>query len=124
MTSHYAPSWHTVLAVGIFLVVYELTLIRKVFRKAIDLYDLLLLSMVALLPAAFAFFPNATQEFSTLLGVNFPFVVLFGLLFFAVFFYFNRLVGKVNRLSHRERVMAQEIAFLRERIRPFEKGNL
>lgn len=31
-----------------------------------------------------------------------------------VFFYFNRLVAKVNELSHRERILAQELALLRE----------
>jgi hypothetical protein len=117
-TLHYHPSSHTVVALAVFLVLYELFLIRKAFRKGIDLYDLLILSSVALLPATFAFFPDATQALSTLLGVNYPFVVLFGLLFFMVFFYFNRLVAKVNALSHRERILAQELALLREMHEP------
>lgn len=82
----YHPSSHTVAAIAIFLVSYEAFLVRRAFRKGIDLYDLLLLSSVAFLPAVFAFFPGTTQALSTLLGVNYPFVVLFGLLFSWSFF--------------------------------------
>jgi len=72
------PSAVTVAIISGFAFIYMLVLLRKTLQGKFDLYDFLVLSMVAILPAGFALFPRLAYLISHLTGVVFPFVVMFG----------------------------------------------
>ncbi len=108
------PQPETLIVIGIFLVSYILLLVRKTLQAKLDLYDLFHLSMVAVLPAAFVFFPRLAYAASDLTGVAFPFVLLYGSLFLVVFIFMHRLSVQNHRLQQRTRVLVQELGLLRE----------
>lgn len=116
MTLGYVPTVSTLVFISLFLVVYILVLVRNAVRSHIDFYDLLLLSTVSLVPAFFAFFPSLAFKLARIVGVEFPFLLLFGGLFFVVFAYLYRLVIKVNFLHNRNIILVQELGFLRQKL--------
>ncbi|MBY9027896.1 hypothetical protein K7459_30020, partial [Pseudomonas fluorescens] len=52
------PSPETVVVISAFALIYMLVLLRKTLQGKFDLYDFMMLSMVAIIPAGFALFPN------------------------------------------------------------------
>lgn len=116
MEENYLPTTQTIVFIALFLIGYLSYLLRSTLKQKIDFYDFLILAAVGVLPSVFAFFPNITLQITHFIGVRFPFVVLFGCLFFVVFYYLYRLVIRINKLSQQERLLAQELALLREKI--------
>jgi len=114
--NHFVPSLPTLLLVGLFAVLYLVFLVRKTMRGLLDLYDLLMLSMVALAPALFVFFPGVSDWVAQVTGVAFPFVVMFGMLFVIVFLIVHRLTVKLHRLESVNRRLVQEISILIESV--------
>ena len=118
MTEKLNPA--TALFMSVFLAIYLPMLVAKTIRKSIDLYDLFLLSMVAVGPSSFLFFPAQTIKLSHLLGVHFPFVLLFGFLFFVVFLFLHRSV--VTSKAHERRIVSlvQEVGLLTREMREMQ----
>ncbi|MDZ4785591.1 MAG: DUF2304 domain-containing protein [bacterium] len=112
----HSPSTITIFFLIIFLVIYIGWLLRNTIKNKIDLYDLLLLSTVAIVPTGFVLFSDIAYKISDLLGVTFPFVLLFGLLFLLVFVSLYRLVKRVNMLSRNNVTLIQEISFLKHEL--------
>ncbi len=110
----YHPTPQTIIFVSFFLVTYLIYLIRKAVKNDIDLYDLLLLSTVAIVPALSVFFPNVAIKLASLIGVGFGFLILFGLLFLIIFIYLYRLVLRSNRNHRMIVLLIQEISLLKE----------
>jgi hypothetical protein len=110
----YHPTVHTVVFVSLFLVIYLFVIIRTAAKNSIDLYDLLLLSAVAIVPSFFVYFPGMAVRLARLVGVEFPFVLLFGFLFFVVFVYLYRVVIRLTHDNQRLSVLVQELSLLRE----------
>lgn len=108
---------HTLVFVTVFATFYLLFLIRKTARQQLDIYDLVMLSTVAILPSIFVYFPEVAFGISKLLGVEFPFVIMFGMLFFFIFIFVNRLIVKLHRLESDNRLMIQEISLLKQATR-------
>jgi hypothetical protein len=110
------PSIHvqTKILILLFAVFYLLHIFGKTGRRQIDLYDLFMLSAVALVPAFFALFPSATHALTDLMGVAFPFVLLFGILLAVLFVFIHRLTAKVHRLEHDNYLLVQELSLLRQ----------
>jgi hypothetical protein len=77
MPESHVPNPQTVALVGVFAVVYLLLLLRKTARQELDLYDLFMLSAVAVLPALLVFLPSISESIALATGVTFPFVVMF-----------------------------------------------
>jgi len=111
MNTH-LPTLPTLIVVGLFAILYLTFLIRKTIRGELDLYDLLMLSMVALMPALFVFFPSLSQLVVAITGVAFPFVIMFGMLFLVVFLIVHRLTVKIHRLEMLNRRLVQEVSLL------------
>ena len=109
MSSH-TPSIQTLLFVGIFAFLYLRHLVTKTLRESLDIYDLLLLSMVALAPAGFAYFPDIANSLASLTGVAFPFVLLFGLLLVVLFTLVHRLAIRIHHVESQNRLLIQEFA--------------
>lgn len=119
------PALQTKLALVVFFLAYMAFLTRSAARHRIDIYDYLALSCVAMLPLFFGLFPETTLRLSHLLGVEFPFVVLFGLLFLAVFAYLHHLLNRLNAQTILNAKLVQELSLLKHSVEKLdEKPNL
>jgi len=107
------PSWQTLVFITVFMVAYEGLLIQRATRNIIDIYDLFILSLVALVPAGFAYFPHVAAYLARLTGVTFPFLLLFGFLFVVVFAYLYHVIVKLNHQQRNMTAMVQEVSLLR-----------
>lgn len=99
-----------------FAVVYFLFLARKTIRNTLDLYDFILLSMVAVVPAIFVLFPGMAQWLGDLTGVAFPFIIMFGALLVIVFILLHRLTVNIYQLQKRSHHLVQEVSLLRQKL--------
>jgi hypothetical protein len=106
------PSAVTVAIISAFAFIYMLVLLRKTLQGKFDLYDFLVLSMVAILPAGFALFPRLAYLISHLTGVVFPFVVMFGALFLVVFVFMHNITERLHKLERQNWALIQEQSVL------------
>ncbi|GLR88766.1 DUF2304 domain-containing protein [Bradyrhizobium iriomotense] len=106
------PSAETVVIISGFAFIYMLALLRKTLKGKFDLYDFLMLSMVAILPAGFALFPSLAYLISHLTGVVFPFVVMFGALFLVVFVFMHNMTERLHKLEQQNWSLIQEQSLL------------
>jgi len=109
-------SINTYLFIAFFVVAYLIFVIRKTARQQMDLYDFVMLSMVAVIPAVFTFLPNFADWVASLFGVAFPFIVMFGALFLILFLFVHRLTIKVHTLERDNRLLIQEVSLLQQDI--------
>lgn len=106
----------TVILIALFAIGYMFFIIRKTARRQLDLYDLVMLSTVAIVPSAFVAFPQLAYWLAGITGVEFPFVVMFGILFAILFIFIHRLTVKIHRLESDSRLLIQELSLLRQAI--------
>lgn len=116
MTPAHPPSAATVTFVVVFALVYMAVLFRNAIRDELDLYDLALLSAVGAVPLGFVLFPVWAEELSRLVGVEFPFIILFGALLFFAFLGLYRLLHAFAKLNRQVRALTQELALLAARV--------
>ena len=112
------PATHieTVVVILLFAIWYLWVILRRTADHTIDLYDFAMLSTVAVVPTLFALFPATTQTIASLLGVAFPFVLLFGLLLAVLFIFIHRLTVKLHKLENDNRLLIQELSLLKHNI--------
>jgi len=112
----------TVIVVSIFALCYLYFAIRETARQQLDIYDLIMLSAVAIIPWAFVLFPLFAEWTASVSGVAFPFVIMFGLLFAILFTFIHRLTVKIHRLESNNRLLIQELSIMKTAIvnRPVE----
>lgn len=106
----------TVTLIAIFAIGYMFFIIRKTARRQLDIYDLIMLSTVAIIPIIFVAFPHFAYWLAKIAGVGFPFVVMFGMLFAIIFIFIHRLTVKIHRLESDSRLLIQELSLLRQTI--------
>lgn len=106
------PSAETVFVISAFALTYMLVLLKKTLQGKFDLYDFMMLSMVAIIPAGFALFPRLGYLVSHLTGVVFPFVVMFGALFLVVFAFMHNMTARLHRLERQNCALIQEQSLL------------
>lgn len=109
---NFVPTTETVVFVLGFGIIYVLVLLRMTLDGKVDLYDLFMLAMLAIVPAAFTLFPEITARISHITGVAFPFVVMFGALFLIVFVFLHRMTARVHKLEHQNCALTQELGLL------------
>jgi hypothetical protein len=112
------PQFQTILFVWIFFVAYLVFLIKQAILNRMDVYDFLFLAAVGLIPSIFVSFPKLTYEVSHLLGVEFPFVILFGSLIFILFLLIYQLIRRTMILKKCVIELTQSLAL---RYREIEK---
>ena len=110
----YAISIQTLIVVVAFAICYMLFMIHKTAHHQLDIYDLVMLSTVAIIPCVFVLFPRVTNWIANIIGVTFPFVVMFGLLFVILFIFVHKLTVKSHRLESENRLIIQEISLLKQ----------
>jgi hypothetical protein len=108
----FQPNPQTVAVIGVFCVVYLAILLRRTILGRLDLYDFLSLSAVAVVPSVFVFFPGFAVAIGTLIGVEFSFLVLFGVLFVVLFVSIHKLTVDVHRLEVQNRKLIQTMALM------------
>ncbi|OOZ36748.1 DUF2304 domain-containing protein [Solemya velesiana gill symbiont] len=106
----------TIIIIAIFAILYMLFIARKTARRQLDLYDLVMLSAVAIVPIIFATFPQLAYWLAGIVGVGFPFVVMFGILFAILFIFVHRLTVKIHQLESDNRLLLQELSLLSQAI--------
>jgi hypothetical protein len=116
VTPTHPPSAATVTFVVLFAIVYIAVLFRNAIRDELDLYDLTLLSAVGAVPLGFVLFPVWAEEISRLVGVQFPFILLFGGLLLFAFLGLYRLLHAFAKLNRQVRMLSQEVALLSARL--------
>lgn len=109
-------SLQTVVIVSIFALCYLYFTARETARHQLDIYDLIMLSAVAIIPSAFVLFPMFAEWIAKIFGVAFPFVIMFGLLFAILFTFIHRLTTKIHRLEHNNRILIQEVSIMKSEI--------
>jgi len=102
----------TVIIVSIFALCYLYFATRETARQQLDIYDLIMLSAVAIIPWAFVLFPMFAEWTASVSGVTFPFVIMFGLLFAILFTFIHRLTVKIHRLERNNRILIQEVSIM------------
>jgi hypothetical protein len=116
------PSNETVVVISAFALIYMLVLLRKTLQGKFDLYDFLMLSMVAIIPAGIALFPTLGYLVSHLTGVVFPFVVMFGALFLVVFAFMHNITARLHKLERQNWALIQEQSLLTLELKAKESG--
>ena len=111
---HTSISFKTIAFVAIFALGYLFFTTRKTARQQLDLYDLVMLSAVAIVPFVFVAVPGVAYWLSDIAGVEFPFVVMFGILFAILFVFVHRLTAALHRLESDNRQLIQEIGLLKQ----------
>lgn len=104
---------NTYLLIALFAVAYLAFIASKTARQQLDLYDFVMLSMVAVVPATFTFWPNIANWLADLAGVVFPFVIMFGALFLILFLFVYRLTVHMHKLEKDNLLLLQEVSLLR-----------
>ena len=112
----YTISLQTIILVAVFAFGYLFFITRKTARQQLDLYDLVMLSTVAIVPGIFVAFPTIAFWLSNIAGVEFPFVVMFGILFAFLFVFVYRITIKLHILEADNRLLIQEISLLKQTI--------
>ena len=111
------------LTITVFGFIYLTVIIRNINKGRYDLYDFFFLSSVVSIPFIFLAFPNLMQNLAFHLDVEFPFVIMFGVIFLIVFVYLHRLIGILNKLDYRVRTLAQKAAQTEAIIDALKKSN-
>jgi len=104
---------NTYVLIALFALAYLVFIARKTARQQLDLYDFVMLSMVAIVPATFVFSPNIAYWLAELAGVAFPFVIMFGALLFILFLFVHRLTVHIHKLEKDNLLLLQEVSLLR-----------
>ena len=68
-------------------------------KLKIEISDFVFLSTLSIIPSIFGFFPHFTKSMSLVLGIEFPFILLFGSLVLILFMIVYRLIRKIRRLE-------------------------
>ncbi len=104
---------NTLVMLGLFSIVYLSFILIKMAMRQLDLYDVIFLSMVAVLPSLFAYWPSMGSMLSKVAGVSAPYFILFGGLFFVIFLSVHRVTVKLHKLEKENFLIIQEISILR-----------
>ncbi|MEJ2125077.1 MAG: DUF2304 domain-containing protein [Alphaproteobacteria bacterium] len=107
-----APSLQTIALISLFAALYLYWVFRKTIAMKLDLYDLIMLSMVAIVPLVFVTFPAIAMSVSSFTGVVFPFVVMFGGLFLVLFVFMHRMTARLHKIERQNCALVQEVGLL------------
>jgi hypothetical protein len=118
------PTPQTVLLVSAFALGYVFLVLRNTLAGRCDLYDLMMLSMVAIFPAAFTLFPPLAVAIARLIGVSFPFIAMFGALFLVVFVFMHSMTARLHRLERQNTALVQELGLMALALEQVRKGEI
>jgi hypothetical protein len=108
----YQPTIETYIFIGAFFTFYIMLLAKRVVYKKVDLYDFFMLGSLGGVPFAFVLFPDLVSRAAKLIGVEFPFLILFGGLSAVSFFMTYRLIRRVNKLKRDVTILIQRVGIM------------
>ena len=111
------PTVNTMVLTAAFCLWYLFLLGRRGLRGNLDLYDMSMLSVIAVVPALFVFVPGLAPLIGALVGVQTPVIVMLGAILIVVFFFLHRMTVIINRLDRRSTLLVQELGLLREEMK-------
>lgn len=85
-------------------------ILRRVAANVLDVFDGLALCVVFLIPPVFLAFEDLSKKISIAVGVEYPFVVMFGLIASVMAFTIYGLLTKLHRTRAEMVALAQHIA--------------
>lgn len=103
----------TKICLSIGSIFYLIFLLRRTINSRIDLFDFLYLTVIVIVPLAFSASETISSSITHLLGIKFPFVLLFGIIHGATYLYTIIQAGEVNKLKQRQLKLTQEVSLLR-----------
>lgn len=107
--SHFA-SIESQIFIITFFVVYIIFLVRKAAKDHLDLYDFVMLSLIAIIPTGFVFLRGLVVNVAKVINIEFPFLLLFSALHLVSFIYLYSLVVRINKLNKKLIASVQESA--------------
>lgn len=116
-------SLQTTIIVSLFAFCYLSFTAVETAKQKLDIYDLIMLSAVAIIPLIFVLFPSFSDWVAKISGVAFPFVVMFGVLFAILFIFIHRLTAKIHLLERCNRLLIQEMSLTKAEINAISKDN-
>ena len=111
-TSEHFVNPSTIVFVALFFFLYGGYFFHKVMQRKLDVYDFFMLSTVGLIPTCFVLFPGVVLGATHLIGIKFPFLLLFGALFVILFIISYSVIRRVNTLSQKLINVVQEVGIL------------
>lgn len=109
----YQPTYETTVFIIGFFVIYVLLLLKRVVYKKVDLYDFFMLASLGAIPFTFVVFPTVVSRMAEIIGVEFPFLILFGGLSAMSFFMIYRLIRRINKMQREMTVLIQRVGIIR-----------
>ena len=89
----------TVVIIAIFSFYYLFITAWQTAKQKLDIYDLFMLSMVAVIPLTFVLFPELTFSLTRMMGVTFPFILMFSILLITLFANIHQFSTKIHLLE-------------------------
>ncbi|MDB2476847.1 DUF2304 domain-containing protein [Alphaproteobacteria bacterium] len=115
----------TLIIVLVSLLFFAGFLLRRISSGSLDVFDALSISLVLILPFGFLLFESVANELSLIIGVEFPFVLMFGMLFLFAFLMLMSLLMRMKSTEARIQKLAQELALERmEQDKKINKGKV
>ncbi len=105
----------TILIILSFSIWYTWHLLHKTSCLKLDMYDFSMLSSVSIIPLSFVVFPTFWQSISDILGIGFPFILLFGMMIAIIFIFIHRLTVRLHHMSHKYTLLIQEVSLLKKK---------
>ncbi|MGE3974329.1 MAG: DUF2304 domain-containing protein [Bdellovibrionales bacterium] len=99
-----------------FFALYFIFLIRRAQKDRLDLYDLVMLGSVATFPLIFVLFPAVSLKITEIIGVQLPFLWLFGTLHLISFVYLFSVASRIKKSENRLITLTQEMAMAETRL--------
>jgi hypothetical protein len=96
-----------------FSTLYLVVVVRRVANSRLGPEDAFLLSTLALVPIGYVLFPSYVSAITKLVGVTYPFFLMFGFFHFVSFVMIDRVLKLVTRHQKEITILSQEIALLR-----------
>lgn len=115
--------FQTAVVIIVFSVWYLFGIVRRTAKNQMDIYDLLMLSTVAIFPVFFVAFPDIAMSISQMIGIAFPFVLLFAILISILFIFIHRLTVKVHKIECDNRLLIQELSILKSQKKIYDRSD-
>jgi hypothetical protein len=110
MIHSHIMTFTTKINIIVFCLFYSYYLSKKAKAYKLHVIDYFMLLNVALIPALFVIFPGYIQQLSNFIGIQFPFLLLFGSLILILFLILLLLCKRIQTVEQQMVVLAQKYA--------------
>ena len=94
--------------------IYLFFLFKRTLKHKLDLFDLIYLVAVVAVPCFFALAEIFSQQFAQMIGIQYPFVLMFGLIHGVTYLHTTLQAGEILKLKQKQMKLIQEVSLLKE----------